>query len=418
MRERLVVAFLALTVTVVAVFLVERAYTTSDLIEAEQRREVGRTADVVAALTAALAQPPTPALLGSLLEPGEHLEYVGPDGATVGAGRDTDTAGGDGGGDLVASRDVPGGGTVTFARSAVVVEEKVADEMLPLVLIALALLGLSVLAAMWLARRLSLPFADLAEAAVLLGRGDFRVAPGPYGVPEADAVARALRSSARDLDALVSRERDFTVNASHELRTPLTAVRLELEDLALAPGTPPPAAGAISRALDQLDRLSSSVAGLLDATRESRIEGVVEIDLAALVRDTVGRWQRLVPRRRFVTDADGVVPARVPAGSVMRVLDVLIGNAVDHGDGEVTVRLAECHGYAEVSVADRGARDRALEGSREAGAARAGGLATATQVAGSFGGQLRLSEEEATTFTLAVPVSTSLPDRRHRAATG
>lgn len=416
MRERLVVAFLAVTVTVVAVFLGERVYTTSDLIEAEQRQEVGRTAEVLAALAAELEEAPTAALLRTVLRPGERVEYVGPDGVAVTAA--TDAAPGSAAGDLVATREIPGGGTVTFARSADVVEEKVADEMLPLVLIALALLALAVLAAVGFARRLSRPFAELADTAVRLGRGDLAVPSRGYGVPEADAVARALRASARDLDALLMRERDFTRNASHALRTPITALRLELEDLVLAPGTPSPVVAGISRAIEQLDRLSVSVAGLLDASRESRIEGAVEIDLAALVRDTVSRWRRLVPRRTILAEADEVVAVRVPAASVMRVLDVLIQNAVTHGEGAVTVRLEECGGYAEVHVGDQGGRVAALAGSREGAAARGGGLATATAVAGSFGGQLRLSEEQTTTFTLAVPVSSSVGARRARAVAG
>jgi signal transduction histidine kinase len=59
----------------------------------------------------------------------------------------------------------------------------------------------------------------------------------------------------------------------------------------------------------------------------------MEIDVAALVRDTGARWKRLARRRKVDVSADGAVAARVPTGAVMQVLDVLIGNAVTHGRG-------------------------------------------------------------------------------------
>lgn len=417
MRERLVVAFVALAVVVVAVFLVERAYTTSGLIEDEERREVARSAEIVAAMVSERGAPPTAALLRSVLVPGDRLEYVGPDGEVVEVDRrEADALDSDD--DVVETRELSGGGAVTYTRHAQVVEAKVADQLLPLVLIALVLLGVAAVAAVWLARRLSRPFDELADIAGRVGRGDFDVETRHYGVPEADAVASALRSSAQELDALVRRERDFTVNASHELRTPMTALRLELEDLALAPGTPPQTVSGIGLALGQLDRLSASIAGLLDASRENRLGSAVEIDLAALVRDTGERWGRLAPTRTIQVAAGGVVAVRVPAGSVTQVLDVLIGNAVAHGQGEVAVRLEECEGYAEVSVADQGQRARADEGARAPLAHGAGGLARATQIALSFGGQLRLAEEPTTTFTLAVPVSRPAARRPQRTTAG
>ena len=95
----------------------------------------------------------------------------------------------------------------------------------------------------------------------MLGRFDVEVPH--YGVPEAEAIGSALRRSARDLDALVRREREFAVSASHELRTPVTALRLEIEDVASWPQTPPDVAEELSRALAELDRLSATISTLL-----------------------------------------------------------------------------------------------------------------------------------------------------------
>ena len=407
MSERLVVSFVALSVAVVGVFLVVRGYTTAALIEQQERITATRTAETIAAFVGDGGERPTRDQLARVLRRGEHVVYVDDQGRRVEAGRQTGTGteAVGGGSDVVVSRPVPGGGTLTVSRQSEVVKARVAGAMLPLVLVALGVLAAAVLAAVILARRLTRPFAELAGVAAQIGGGRFDVDVPRYDVPEADAVARALKTSAHDLDALVRRDRDFAAHASHELNTPITAMRLELEDLALAPGTPPDVVAGISETLGQLDRLSVCVAGMLDASRASRLGGAVEIDLVALVRDTVHRWRELSPGRNLVAVCEGVVAVRMPAGAVMQVMDVLIGNAVTHGRGTVTVSVTSREEYAEVGVSDEGARDRAADGSRNPRAGGSGGLATATEIVQSLGGRLRLAEDPRTTYRLVLPLS-------------
>jgi HAMP domain-containing protein len=405
MRERLAVALVALTLTVVAVLLVERAYATAALVQAGEQREVEQSADLLATVLGETRVPVTPALLDGVLNVGEHVEYVAPDGTRVESAAHDEDAGDHAGEDVVVTRPVDGGGTLTFSRHEEVVADRVADALLPLVLVGLGLLLVAGLAAVLIAGWLSRPFRELAAWAEHIGRGDFDVRVPRYAVPEADAVGRALRVSAEDLDTLVRRERDFAVHASHQLRTPITALRLELEDLALSPQTPAEVVPAVSGALGQLDRLSDNVATLLDASRSSRFGVVTDIDLAALVRDTVQRWRRLAPRRALVDQCDGPVAVHLPAGSLMQLMDVLIGNAVTHGTGTVTISVRRRNSYAEVLVADRGASGAAVAGARTPLARGTGGLATATETAEALGGQLRLTEAEHTTFSLVLPLS-------------
>lgn len=409
MRDRLLVAFVALTFGVVAAFLVERGYATAEVIHDQEERKVGRSAAVVAGLVGASEVEVTEELLGSVLFDGEHAVYVDEAGRSVEAANHASVDHVDESGDITVTVPVEGGGTLTVTRDAALVDERVADALLPLVLVALGLVAAAGGVAVWLARRFSRPFSELAEVAGHIGRGDFDVRVPRYTMPEADALARALRASAADLDVLVRRERDFAAHASHELRTPITATRLELEDLALSPQTPPEVVARLADALAQLDRLSTTVADMLDATRESRVGTSVDIDLAALVRDAVARWPGRTDRadrgadRPVVAECDGVVPVRMPVGSLLQVMDVLIGNAVTHGEGTVTVTVSDTDAYAEVRVADEGPHDRAVEGAKRPGVGGARSLATAAEIVEALGGQLRLTDDPCTTFSLVLP---------------
>jgi signal transduction histidine kinase len=409
MRERLIVAFVSLTLVLVVALLLERASTTTALIREQAQREVDRSATTIAALVRSGRAGVVRDDLRSVLEDGERLVHVGADGQRVvlgpldadDAGRDD--AGRDDAGDLTASRPVPGGGTVTLTRAAEVVDARVAAALLPLALVAVGLLVAGTTAVVLLARRFARPFAELAQAAARVGRGDLDVEVPRSRIPEADAVARALRACAHDLSALGRREREFAARASHDLRTPITATRLELEDLAASPASPEVVAR-ITSAIWQLDRLSATVNGMLDASRASRIGSRMDIDLAALVRDAVDRWRGLTPSRRFEPVCDAVVAVRMPVGALLQAMDVLIGNAVVHGRGTITVRVSEQASYAEVRVSDEGPRPRHPSETGDTGSTGSG-LVTATEIAESLGGQLRLTEDDSTTYSLLLPLA-------------
>ena len=213
MRKRLVLTFVALTVLIVGLYGIPRAIIRIDQVHDREQEQVDQSALLLAGLVAAdldAGDQITQQTFGDLLRPGERVEYTPPDGAAVAAGEPADQEVG-----VEATEPVAGGGFVTLEYSQEAIDQRVRAALSPLLFIGLLIIVLAWLAAMVLAGRLARPFQDLARHAHQLGAGRFDLDVPHYDVPEAEEVGQALVTSARSLDQLVRRERDFAVNASH-----------------------------------------------------------------------------------------------------------------------------------------------------------------------------------------------------------
>jgi signal transduction histidine kinase len=243
-------------------------------------------------------------------------------------------------------------GALLASRSSAAVADRARDTWLQLLALAAGVVALAALAALWLGTRLTGPLERLAGAARRLGDGDFSIRAPRAGVPELDAVGEALDVTARRLDDLVSRERQFSADASHQLRTPLAALRIELEALELR-GDPGPE---LTAALGEVDRLQATIDALLALARDAPRDDATT-DLRAALDEAAAAWReplvsRSRPLRVIVETADPV--ARAAPGSVRQILDVLLSNACEHGAGAVTATVRESGAFLALDVHDEG----------------------------------------------------------------
>ncbi|GAA3536315.1 two-component sensor histidine kinase [Aeromicrobium flavum] len=408
MRERLVATLVGMTIAMLALYGIPRAYMLADLVTTYEERKIDRAADQLAAVVVERQRNGAPvdeAFLTGFLSEAETLTYRSPAGATVVAGPTPDL-----GDDIVEERSLKGGGALTLSRSRELIDQRISDALVPLILIGLSLTAVAAGFGYVLARRLSRPFDELAEAADKLGLGRFDVDPPHYSIPEAEAIGEALRGSSARLAELVRREREFAANASHQLRTPITALRLELEDLSLWPQTPPEIAEELNRYLPELDRLSSAIDEMLGLARGHRLGDAVEVDLNDLVADVVDRWRPTVEAAGHqVRHVDaGAVTARVVPGPVVQVLDVLIENACTHGTSPISVQARDAGRYVTIVVSDAGRRDFGNEIFQRGTSSKAGdegglGLTIAADLTTTLGGYLTLTDAAQTTFELMLP---------------
>src|SRR4051812_32023019 len=189
--------------------------------------------------------------------------------------------------------------------------------------------------------------------------------------------------------ALVARLRareELVARACHELRSPLTAARLALE-AGRAPGTVELQLRRVGRALDDLG-----------AARRGRwahelVEPVEAGELLDGVRASWGPVAVGLGRTLEVEDLTGPCFVRADRLRLAQAVGNLVGNALEHGDGPVSVRARAVDGVLRIDVADAGpglpAPVDALAALARAGRGRRGrGLAIASDVAHRCGGRL------------------------------
>jgi signal transduction histidine kinase len=368
------------------------------LVEAARVREdsnarLEREADVVAGVIDDRVEaelPISPQLLAPLVRPGHRITVTPPGRPTIAAGRALT------GPVLRVHSGSSHAGVVAAEAPQAELDRRIHLQWL---LIA-ALAGGGVLIAVGLAaiqaRRLGRPLQTIARRSAELGDGDFSVRAGHFGIPEIDAIAQGLDTSAARIAELVAREREFSQNVSHQMRTPLTALRLHLEELASTTDING-AQSEVGAALAEADRLETTIAALLAHARQATLGARIAVNLGTVLRDHASSWQPVFARagRRLVVVADPGVITQASRGTVGQVLDVLLDNALRHGTGTVRSEARVDGTAAVVAVSDEGPGIGEDDADRifERGASRSGGtgigLHLARALAQAEGGALR-----------------------------
>ncbi|MFT3693820.1 MAG: CHASE3 domain-containing protein [Kofleriaceae bacterium] len=149
------------------------------------------------------------------------------------------------------------------------------------------------------------------------------------------AVAADLDRERRDRDDF---REQFLGIVGHDLRTPLTAIAIEAQMLAKGGDQP-----ACDRILASSRRMTRMVSQLLDVTR-GRLGGGIPIaknesDVASIIRGVVAEASTAHPGRVHL-DAPPSIRANVDPDRVSQVVSNLVGNALAHGVGNVSIRTA------------------------------------------------------------------------------
>ncbi len=239
-------------------------------------------------------------------------------------------------------------------------------------------------------------------------------------------MADSLQRQITQLAALSRVQQRFVSDVSHELRTPLTTIRLAGDVLYEQRDQFSPTTARTAELLHaQIDRFEVMLADLLEMSRYDA--GAVEIDteptnLVRLVEESLEAIRPLAEERgselRLVAPG-GYFEAEVESRRIRRILQNLLGNAVDHGEGRPIVVYVDSDREAvAIAVRDYGVGMDALQlervfdrfwradPSRQRTTGGTGlGLAIATEDAQLHGGNIDVWSVpgEGTCFRLTLP---------------
>ncbi|HEU5469444.1 MAG TPA: HAMP domain-containing sensor histidine kinase [Actinophytocola sp.] len=264
-----------------------------------------------------------------------------------------------------ASGEVPGGREIVFAVRNTAGSYDVIRAFVPgselargvarawflLALLGIALLGLSLLVADRMARRLVRATIELAGVSGRLAGGDLTARADPLAPNEFGTVARALNHLGGRITELLREERETIADLAHRVRTPLTALRLEAEAL--------PDAGDAARIGAGVDAVQRGVTQSIEAARWRSGDGRTGCDAAEVVRERVDFWSALAEDtdRELTRDlAAPPLPVATGRGDLAACVDALLGNVFAHTpDGcAFAVRLAPRPGGVVLTVDDAG----------------------------------------------------------------
>ena len=213
------------------------------------------------------------------------------------------------------------------------------------------------------------PVRVAAEASEKLAEGELEKRLPVKGDDELATLARSfnrmadsLQSQIRQLADLSRVQQRFVSDVSHELRTPLTTIRLAGEVLYDQRDEFGPATARTAELLHtQIDRFEAMLADLLEMSRFDA--GAAELDtdptnLVRLVEESISAVEPLAAERdteiRLVAPG-GYFEADVDARRIRRILQNLLGNAIDHGESKpIVVYVDSDESSVAIAVRDYG----------------------------------------------------------------
>jgi signal transduction histidine kinase len=208
-----------------------------------------------------------------------------------------------------------------------------------------------------IARRISKPICQAAEAAKQISLGDYGAKfEGFPATVELNDLADAINYLSSALSQQESLRKRLTTDAAHELRTPLTAVSSHLEAMIEHVWEPTPER--LQSCYEELVRLGKLVA---DLGRLAEIEGnslmIEQVSLPGLLQAVCGNMSIEMEKKNLSLDISGwCEPIDADKDRLKQVFANLVANAIKytHNGGSIWVSIYELDDDAAVIVEDDG----------------------------------------------------------------
>jgi two-component system osmolarity sensor histidine kinase EnvZ len=216
----------------------------------------------------------------------------------------------------------------------------------PLAAVTLVSIGtfLVLFTALFLVRRITVPWARASQAARVVGKGGIPEPLPETGPQELANLAHRFNQMAREVQELLENRTTLLGGISHDLRTPLTRLQLNLE--LLRENFDP---AKLARMEKDLAEMNTLIGGYLELARSTQPEMAQEVDLDELLK-------KLAEKHGASYQSGGACRFRAGPGALTRVLDNLLQNAHRYGAEETVPELRMKCGtkHVEIAVLDSG----------------------------------------------------------------
>ena len=220
-------------------------------------------------------------------------------------------------------------------------------------------IGVAILLAAWLSRRITSPVTALTDATQAIAQGDTTRLP----VTSADELGRmsaAFNRMSATLETQRALRRRLINDVSHELNTPLSVIQLEATGLRDGIQTPEDASNHIIQEVERLRGLVTDLNWLAETDHGELQLTFESCSLYALLAAETQRWQPQAQARQVALslEADADLP-EMPLDRMRmgQALGNVLNNAIrcSEANGRVVVRAkSEGEGAVAVTVADDG----------------------------------------------------------------
>lgn len=229
-----------------------------------------------------------------------------------------------------------------------------------LIIISFLLLGLGLILAYVMAKKIASPIMKINDSAKQLAKGNYEVSFTGNAYREISELNDTLTYAAGELSKVQSLQRELIANMSHDLRTPLTMISGYGEVMRDIPGENN--AENVQVIIDEAKRLTSLVNDILDLSKlQAGVQSLTlsDFDITALVESLIKRYRKMVSSQDYHIVFEHEAPCTIRGDEIKlnQVMYNLINNAITYcgEDRTVIIRQVNKEHTVRLEIIDHGA---------------------------------------------------------------